>query len=91
MKSRFGDHCVSSATEYFWPPTGVPVGCWVIRTCNTSTTVENTSLCSTFEHPKPECSCNISCCEPNLHQTVHEKNANIYFYLTFNWLGLIGI
>ena len=44
-----------------------------------------------FKGPKLECSCNISRCGPNLHQIVHEKNANIYFYLTFNWLELIGI
>ena len=30
-------------------------------------------------------------CGPNFHQTIHEKNADICFYLTFNWLGLIGI
>ena len=28
---------------------------------------------------------------PNFRQTIHEKNADICFYLTFNWLGLIGI
>ena len=48
-------------------------------------------MSSTFEHPELECSCNISRCGPTLHQTIREKNANICFYLTFNWLGLIGI
>ena len=33
----------------------------------------------------------VSRCGPNLHQTIHEKNAIICFYSTFNSLGLIGI